>query len=123
MKKILIIILLLVFTGCNKYEKLEPNKVNLNEKVIEDKKIDGLSMTNTSLIYESGITTFKTTITNNGKIIKNKKINLIFKNTNNSIIVVLKGYISKLEKLDKTEFVVTSDIDLTDAYLVEYSFE
>lgn len=123
MKKILIIILLLVFTGCNKYEKLEPNKVNLNELVIEDKKIDKLSMTNTSLIYESGITTFKTTITNNGKIIKNKKINLIFKNTNKSIIVVLKGYISKLEKLDKTEFVVTSDIDLTDAYLVEYSFE
>lgn len=123
MKKILIIILLLVFTGCNKYEELEPNKVNMNELVIEDKKIDKLLMTNTSLIYESGITTFKTTITNNGKIIENKKINLIFKNTNKSIIVVLKGYISKLEKSDQTELVVTSDIDLTDAYLVEYSFE
>lgn len=123
MKKILIIFSFFIFTGCTEQIKLIPDKANLNDRIIEDKIFQSLSMTNTSLIYNSGVSTFKTTITNNGEIIENKKINLIFKNKNNSIIISLKGYINKLEKKQKQELVVTSDIDLTEAYLVEYSFE
>lgn len=125
MKKIYFIIFILLLTGCNKVE--EPtsiNEVNLNDQVIEDKKINDLSTSDTSLIYDQGITTFKTNLKNNGDKIDIKNIKVKFENKNNTEIITLTNNINKT--LDTNESIlvtIISDIDLTDAYKIEYYIE
>ncbi len=125
MKKIFIVLILILFTACNNDElKLEANKVNLNDLVIEDKIINNFLVTDTSVIYDSGLTTFKATLKNNGEVTKINKVNITFKTKNNSTITTLVGYINKeLKQSEKTDILVTSDIDLTNAYSIEYNFE
>ena len=125
MKKIFIVLILILFTACNNDElKLEANKVNLNDLVIEDKIINNFLVTDTSVIYDSGLTTFKATLKNNGGVTKINKVNITFKTKNNSTITTLVGYINKeLKQSEKTDILVTSDIDLTNAYSIEYNFE
>lgn len=123
MKKIYLVILILILTGCsNKNEEtLISNKVNLNEYVIEDKQIDSLITSNTSVIYDNGITTFKTTLTNNGDDIIIGNLNVKFLNKNNTEIITLKCELKKtLKNGEKTQITIISDIDLTDAYKIEY---
>ena len=126
MKKIYLVILILILTGCsNKNEEtLISNKVNLNEYVIEDKQIDSLITSNTSVIYDNGITTFKTTLTNNGDDIFIDNLNVKFLNKNNTEIIILKGELKKtLKNSEKTQITIISDIDLTDAYKIEYHID
>lgn len=125
MKKIIIVLILLLFTGCNNNEvKYEANKVNLNDLVIEDKIINNYSTTNTSVIYDAGFSTFKTTLKNNGESTNINKINIIFKTKNNTMITTLTGIINKeLKSNEETNVLITSDIDLTNAYSIEYNFE
>lgn len=126
MKKIYLVILILILTGCsNKNEEtLISNKVNLNEYVIEDKQIDSLITSNTSVIYDNGITTFKTTLTNNGDGIFIDNLNVKFLNKNNTEIITLKGELKKtLKNSEKTQITIISDIDLTDAYKIEYHID
>lgn len=126
MKKIYLVILILILTGCsNKNEEtLISNKVNLNEYVIEDKQIDSLITSNTSVIYDNGITTFKTTLTNNGDDIFIDNLNVKFLNKNNTEIITLKGELKKtLKNSEKTQITIISDIDLTDAYKIEYHID
>lgn len=125
MKKIFIVLILILFTACNNDElKLEANKVNLNDLVIEDKIINNFLVTDTSVIYDSGLTTFKATLKNNGEVTKINKVNITFKTKNNLTITTLVGYINKeLKQSEKTDILVTSDIDLTNAYSIEYNFE
>lgn len=126
MKRVFIIITLMVFiTGCGCSEKevetFETNKVNLNEGVIEDKILDNFSTHNTSVIYEKGITTFKTELkANNETHINNIKI--IFKTKNGKVLTELVGYINQDIK-DTININITSDIDLSNAYSIEYVFE
>ncbi len=126
MKRVLIMIALMVFiTGCGCSEKevetFETNKVNLNEGVIEDKTLDNFNTHNTSVIYEKGITTFKTELSvNEERHIDNIKI--IFKSKSGEILTELVGYINQDIK-DKTNINITSDIDLSNAYSIEYVFE
>lgn len=126
MKKIYLVILILILTGCsNKNEEtLISNKVNLNEYVIEDKQIDSLITSNTSVIYDNGITTFKTTLTNNGDDIFIDNLNVKFLNKNNTEIITLKGELKKtLKNSEKIQITIISDIDLTDAYKIEYHID
>lgn len=126
MKKIYLVILILILTGCsNKNEEtLISNKVNLNEYVIEDKQIDSLITSNTSVINDNGITTFKTTLTNNGDDIFIDNLNVKFLNKNNTEIITLKGELKKtLKNSEKTQITIISDIDLTDAYKIAYHID
>ena len=119
------IALMVFITGCGCSEKevetFETNKVNLNEGVIEDKTLDNFNTHNTSVIYEKGITTFKTELSvNEERHIDNIKI--IFKSKSGEILTELVGYINQDIK-DKTNINITSDIDLSNAYSIEYVFE
>lgn len=123
MKKIIIVIFLILLTGCNeKDELLEADKVNLNDSVIENKTIGNISTSDTSVIYNQGLTTFKVTLTNNAEEIYLNKIKVIFKTKNDSVITNLEGYIGQT-LIDTTIITLTSDIDLTNAYSIEYNFE
>ena len=123
MKKLLLIFsFMFLLTGCNEeVEYHETNKVNLNEAAIEDKIIGNIKTSNTSIIFVDGITTFKTELSANEETYI-KQIKITFKNNHNSEITTLTGYVDKNIK-DNYEVVITSDIDLTNAYNIEYSFE
>ena len=127
MKKIGIIVLLLLITGCGcdnkevEEEYFYTNKANLNEKVIEDQVVDDINFTDTSVIYDRGITTLRTTLKSETDITV-KRISVIFKNKSGSEITTLEGYLDKNVK-EETDLVITSDIDLTDAYSIEYVIE
>lgn len=125
MKKIVIIFIIVLLTGCNsKEQKFETNKVNLNDAVIEDKTINNFSTSNTSVIYEAGMTSFKTNLKNNGEGTNINKVIITFKTKNNTFITSLTGYINKeIKSGEEILLTITSDIDLTNAYSIEYSFE
>ena len=123
MKRVLIIALIIFMTGCGEkeIETFETNKVNLNDAVIEDKVFANFRTHNTSVIYEKGITTFKTElITNETTHLDNIKV--IFKTKSGKILTELVGYINQ-DINDKININITSDIDLSDAYSIEYIFE
>ena len=119
MKKILIIFLLLLISGCSSDEVVYTNKVNLNDLIIMDREIDDIKFTNTSVIYDRGISTFRVTLKSD-KLKHIDEINVIFKNKNGSDIVTLKGLINK--DIKEEDLVITSDIDLTEAYNLEYKW-
>ena len=126
MRKILVaIIFLILIVGCNNNEKiLEPNKVNLNELAIEDKKVNDLIFSNTSIIYDQGITTFKTKMTNIGDEIKINNINIDFYSKNSTKILTLQKNVKELiKKNNEYQIVIATDIDLTDIYEIKYNID
>jgi len=126
MKKILLIILFLfTFTGCDNEEVvLETNKVNLNEQAISDKIINDLKFYNTSIIYEKGMTTFKSNLLNNGNDIQINNINIEFYSKNKTLILTLVKKVDRIIKNnEKIQIVLATDIDLTDIYEVKYNID
>lgn len=126
-KIILIIFSLLLITGCNKEEQieiLEPNKVNLNEKVIEEKQINDLLFKNTSIIYDKNMTTFKTTLINNGNDIDIKNIYVECYSKNNfKILTLTKEINKKIKNREQFQITIATDIDLTDIYEIKYNLD
>lgn len=122
MKKLIILIFLLFLTGCGEKEeeKVYTNKVNLNDKVISEQVVNDVKFYDTSVIYDRGITTLRTTLKSDSDI-NISKIYVVFKNYNGTEITKLEGYINKNVK-DETDLVITSDIDLTNAYSIEFIF-
>lgn len=128
MKKIMLIMFsLLLITGCNKEEPieiLEPNKVNLNEKVIEEKQINDLLFKDTSVIYDKNITTFKTILINNGNDIDIKNIYVeCYSKSGFKILTLTKEINKTIKNNEKTQIAIATDIDLTDIYEVKYSID
>ena len=128
MKKIILVILSLVLmTGCGKkevQETNETNKVNLNELAIEDKKINDLVLKNTSIIYDQGITTFKTLLVNEGTDINIKNIYIdCYSKSGFKILTLKKEIKKKIKEKNNYQIVVATDIDLTDIYEIKYNFD
>lgn len=125
MKRVIIILSFIFFItgcGCNdkEIEEFETNHVNLNDGVIEDKVLDNFKTTNTSVIYERGVTTFKTELEANNETYV-KQIKVIFKSKSGNTITELIGYVD--QTISKYDLLITSDIDLSNAYSIEYVFE
>ncbi len=123
MKKILIIIVsVLLITGCTNNETSNNSKVNTNENIIKEQVIGNVNINNISLTYKEGTSNFKMTITN----IADQNINInnfkvTFKSKSGSIITVLNGFsLDNIEPNTSLEIVLDSDIDLSKAYSVEY---
>ncbi len=128
MKKLILIILcLLLITGCNKEDNQEineTNKVNLNELAIEDKRINDFIFKNTSIIYDQGITTFKTLFVNEGEDIEIKNIYIDCYQKSGFKVLTLTKEINKIIKTKKNyQIVVATDIDLTNIYEIKYRFD
>lgn len=123
MKKILIIIVsVLLITGCTNNETSNNSKVNTNENITKEQVIGNVNINNISLTYKEGTSNFKMTITN----IADQNINInnfkvTFKSKSGSIITVLNGFsLDNIEPNTSLEIVLDSDIDLSKAYSVEY---
>ena len=136
MKKIInvslmLLVCLTLVTGCGKNNKKEENKkddnkqtveVNDNQEVIKDQNIDGMEITNTSLIYEDGISYLTATVTNNTGVdyeLNEYKINV--KDSDGNIIVTMPGYVGSILKNGESKNINTMiSEDLSKAYSIEY---
>ncbi len=124
MKKIIIIIMsIILITGCSNSKTDEKNaKVNNNENITKEQVIGNYSVSNASLVYDKGTSIFKITITN----ITNSPLNIndfkiTFKSESGSVITVLNGFsIDDMEPNVGLEISLDSDVDLSDAASVEY---
>ena len=136
MKKIINITLMLLVcltlvTGCGKDKskneaKKDDNKttveVNNNEEVTKDQNIEGITITNTSLVYEDGISYLKATVTNNtGSDYELNEYKINVKDNNGNIIVTMPGYVGSVIKNGESKTVNTMiSEDLSKAYSIEY---
>lgn len=136
MKKIINITLMLLVcltlvTGCGKdksknEDKKDDNKttveVNNNEEVTKDQNIEGITITNTSLVYEDGISYLKATVTNNtGSDYELNEYKINVKDNNGNIIVTMPGYVGSVIKNGESKTVNTMiSEDLSKAYSIEY---
>jgi len=128
MKKIGILIIIMLTTmivetgcGCKKKEK-EEIKVNTEEEIIKDQKVEVFEFTNTSLVYENGTSTLETTVTNTSKekqFLAEFKIHV--KDEKGNIIVTLTGFIGdSIEAGSSKKITSTYGADLTKATKIEY---
>ena len=136
MKKVINITLMLLVcltlvTGCGKdksknEDKKDDNKttveVNNNEEVTKAQNIEGITITNTSLVYEDGISYLKATVTNNtGSDYELNEYKINVKDNNGNIIVTMPGYVGSVIKNGESKTVNTMiSEDLSKAYSIEY---
>jgi len=124
----LVLTLALSLTGCGcskkdkKEEKKEEIKVNTNEGVIKDQKLEVFEFKNTSLIYDNGTTRLETTVTNTGsetEYLAEFKIHVKDKDGNE--IIELTGFIGDNIKAGETKTIDSYyGQDLSHATNIEY---
>lgn len=120
MKKVLLVItVLLIFTGCGSKTLNKNSKVNNNELVIKEQVINNLKFSDVSLVYEKGISTFKVKITNQGEEVS-PNLEIVFKGESDNVIETLDGSFGSIDKDNFIALTLTSDVDLSNAYKVEY---
>ena len=136
MKKVINITLMLLVcltlvTGCGKdksknEDKKDDNKttveVNNNEEVTKAQNIEGITITNTSLVYEDGISYLKATVTNNtGSDYELNEYKINVKDNDGNIIVTMPGYVGSVLKNGESKTINTMiSEDLSKAYSIEY---
>lgn len=140
MKKIINISLLLLLSlalivGCNKNNKQNDEvdnntendnkttvEVNMNEDVIKNQNIDGIEITNTSLVYEDGISYLKATVINHtGTDYELSEYRINVKDSNGNVIVTIPGYIGNILKDGESKLINTMiSEDLSKATSIEY---
>ena len=128
MKKVFLVIMVLVVftTGCGKKAQIEriPEesiKSNTNEEVIGKKEIDGLTIEKSSLVYEDGLSTLTTSITNTTQermMVDSIKITYIDSEDNETVLVGPIG--DYIEPSQVVYITSTTDIDLSAAVKVVY---
>lgn len=140
MKNVLTIALIGIFllnTGCGctkketKEEVLEKkdtfiedqvSNVNKNSEVIDDKEKNGFKFTNTSLIYENGMSTLVTEVTNEGSESKYLgTFNIYAKDKDGNTIVTLSGLVDdELAPGESKTITASISINISNAYSIEY---
>lgn len=127
----MLLVCITLVTGCGKDktkndDKKDDNKtaveVNNNEEVTKDQNIDGIEITNTSLVYEDGISYLKATVTNNtGSDYELNEYRINVKDSDGNIIVTMPGYVGSVLKNGESKTINTTiGEDLSKAYSIEY---
>ena len=126
---LMLLLCLTLVTGCGKNNEKDNNKdsktdmeVNTNDEVIKDQNIDGIEITNTSLVYENGLSYFSATVTNNtGSDYELNEYKINVKDSEGNIIVIIPGNVGSTIKNGESKninSVVTED--LSKAAYIEY---
>ena len=126
---LMLLLCLTLVTGCGKNNEKDNNKdsktdmeVNTNDEVIKDQNIDGIEITNTSLVYENGLSYFSATVTNNtGSDYELNEYKINVKDSEGNIIVIIPGNVGSTIKNGESKninSVVTED--LSKAASIEY---
>ena len=122
MKKFLVLVaLLFLLTGCNSDKKETSNITNDNENVIKEQVVDELKINDVSLIYDGSMSTFTANINNTSdKEISISKFEVDVKNESGNKLTTLLATGMNIEANSSFMITITSDIDLSKAYSVEY---
>ena len=134
MKKFITFLLISVcaiglMTGCktSKEEKGETSNnseptANTEENVIKDQTVGELSFVNTSLIYEDGMSTFETTVTNTtSEPVNVSEITIHLKDAEGQEVVALTGFIGGQLNANESRIITSSATqDLTTVSTLEY---
>ena len=121
---------LLTGCGCSKQNKdnetnntpAEEEKFNTNEGVIEDKELNGLNFTNTSLEVKDNASTLVTSVTNpTSSAIEVRVFDIIVKDKDGNVMTTLQGYVGGEIPAGQTRKITSNvDMNLTDAVTIEY---
>jgi hypothetical protein len=115
-----------VFTGCGckkKEKDVEPDiKVNTEEDVVKDQEVDGIKLTNTSLVITDGVSKLTTQVTNDtDSDYELDEYTIIIKDKDDKEIIRIPGYVGNVIKAGETRTINSSvDIDLSNAKSIEY---
>ena len=136
MKKKLLLALVMLLSlsvvtgcGCGKKKDKKPTSnivgkvdYNTNEGVIEDKTVEGLKLTNTSLKTSKYYSTLVTSVTNpTDKDIYVRIFDIIVKDKEGKVILKLQGYVGGVVPAKQTRNITSNvDMDLSNAYKVDY---
>ncbi|MBD9085677.1 hypothetical protein EGP64_03300 [bacterium] len=123
MKKILILLVVILLTGCSfNKENISNSKINHNSGIIAEQTMNNLTMSDVLLSYQDGISTFQVTVKNNSKEeVTVNQFDVVFKTENGSMITTLHGALGDtLTGENSITVTITSDIDLSEAYSLEY---
>ena len=127
MKKVTKLLLVLLFgivltTGCGCTKKEEKKKVNTNEGVVEDKVVEELQLTNTSLVSTENSAVLVTRVTNPTKEDKEVRIfNITVKDKDGNTLTKLEGYVGGVVPAGQSREITSNvDINLDKAFNVEY---
>ena len=133
MKRIMVIGMIGVFTlisvgcGCEKKNKKETKNeektvVNTSKEVIKDQQVEVFKMTNTSLVYENGMSTLVTEVTNTSNEEQHiKTFDIIVKDKSGGEMITLLGYIGEDIPAGITRTITSNtDMDLSEAGSIEY---
>lgn len=105
------------------YETLDDGtQVNVSKKLMEDKSVESLIVTNPQITRKNGITTIVADVKNNST--ENQggfSVDLIFMEKDGDKITQLVGYIEKLSPGSSAELLVSGSYDFIDAY--DYKIE
>lgn len=97
-------------------------KINTSEKVLAERKLEGLTIKNISLISDKGITTFKATVINEkAEVSSEKKIKIILKDKEGNEYGIIEGLIDKIQPHSETTIDASINLDLSNAY--DFSIE
>jgi uncharacterized protein YcfL len=128
---LLLILELVTGCGCKKKEiknndKINNEKeqiiVNTNEEVIRNQEVDGIKMTNTSLVTKNGESNLIASVTNDtNEDYYLKEYTMIFKDKQGNVIAQIPGYVGEVIKAGETKTIdSTTNYDIANAYSLEY---
>ena len=140
---LVVLLILVIFLLINSLNNKSNKRSNSNEKpvvndkqgVVEDKEYDGLKFTSTSLVYEDGMSTLVTTVTNPGDsdyyldefhiMVKDENNNdsINYEDDNGNVINYLVGYVGDNIPAGESVDISTSiDFDIS-SYANNISYE
>ena len=134
-KKIMLVLVMLislsVVTGCGCGKKKNASgdkkkhdvKVNTEKEVVKDREVEGIKLTNTSLVTTDGVSEITTTVTNpTSEDYKLDEYRIIVKDAKGDIIITLPGYVGDTIKAGETRTIKSSvSMDLSKAKSLEYT--
>lgn len=127
---ILLIVGLATGCGCSKEVKEEKKeetgiKVNVNQDVVKDQKLEVFTFTNTSLIYENGTSVLETIVTNTSNETQYlEEFDIIVKNDKGEEIITMTGFVGdSIAAQQSTTILSTYGDDLSKAYAIEYTIK
>ncbi len=126
---LVLVVGLAVGCGCKKKDNKDKSKenqpvikTNTEKEVIKDREVDGMKLTNSSVITTDGVTEITTTVTNpKSEDYYLEEFKMIVKDKNGDVIITLPGYVGEVIKAGETKTIRSSvSMDLSTAKSIEY---
>lgn len=120
-----LVLVVCLVTGCEKSKKEEikiEESYNTNEEIVENKEVEELVLTNTSLVSKGNYATLVTLVTNPTAEDKEVRIfNIYVKDKKGNDIITLQGYVGGLVPAGESREITSNvNMNLDHAYSVEY---